>query len=341
MSASIINSVSPEGEISFARRAYIKQVRELWTLREQARVRQVERDFLRHLQRIVSDAVESLLDQDELELGEAEEPLYEYQENVVPEMRRYRECPSVVMEEVRALAQRHQVQSLLRFFTEPRADAPSMVRSASWGSELAEARFVTGALESEFRHQLEHITLNRESLQNVYRRRQVEARNATEEEVAVGQRTIQAEVERIERDEQERESTWSVPSRGSEFWDRKLFCQLRKVEEEVAQLRNAVAAGFDIQLDIQRAIRQEVASAIHSGTGKDHGPDLVAGPSRKTLKSGRCTVCLESSIDSLLYTCGHMCTCSACGRGLLANGQKCPICRAPVRDVVRCFSVSD
>mmetsp|Transcript_34940 Transcript_34940/g.138314 ORF Transcript_34940/g.138314 Transcript_34940/m.138314 type:complete len:131 (-) Transcript_34940:2918-3310(-) len=110
MSASIMNSVSPEGEISFARRAHIKQVRELWTLREQARVRQVERDFLRDLQGIVSDAVESLLEADELDLPEVEEPLYEYQENMGPEMRRYRESPSVVMEEVRALAQRHQVQ---------------------------------------------------------------------------------------------------------------------------------------------------------------------------------------------------------------------------------------
>mmetsp|Transcript_34942 Transcript_34942/g.138331 ORF Transcript_34942/g.138331 Transcript_34942/m.138331 type:complete len:129 (-) Transcript_34942:2918-3304(-) len=76
----------------------------------QARVRQVERDFLRDLQGIVSDAVESLLEADELDLPEVEEPLYEYQENMGPEMRRYRESPSVVMEEVRALAQRHQVQ---------------------------------------------------------------------------------------------------------------------------------------------------------------------------------------------------------------------------------------
>ncbi|CDF35804.1 unnamed protein product [Chondrus crispus] len=121
-----------------------------------------------------------------------------------------------------------------------------------------------------------------------------------------------------------------------------------------------MAASFDLQLDIQRSIRQEVAAAM-SSAGKGMGGGVVQetssactdmeteGATRVLRKertarpvvAGVCTVCLEARIDSLLYGCGHMCTCSMCGRQLIASGQACPICRAPVRDVVRAFMVTE
>ncbi|KAG2301851.1 hypothetical protein Bca52824_030502 [Brassica carinata] len=52
---------------------------------------------------------------------------------------------------------------------------------------------------------------------------------------------------------------------------------------------------------------------------------------------GNCSVCLEKPIDSLLYRCGHMCTCLKCGHELLWSTKKCPICMAPIIDVVRAF----
>ena len=50
-----------------------------------------------------------------------------------------------------------------------------------------------------------------------------------------------------------------------------------------------------------------------------------------------CIVCYEKPVNSVLYTCGHMCMCYECalqqwrGRG----GGQCPICRAQIRDVIR------
>ncbi|CAH8296246.1 unnamed protein product [Eruca vesicaria subsp. sativa] len=50
-----------------------------------------------------------------------------------------------------------------------------------------------------------------------------------------------------------------------------------------------------------------------------------------------CFVCFDKPIDSLLYRCGHMCTCLKCGHELLWSTKKCPICMAPIIDVVRAF----
>uniref|UniRef100_A0A2P2HZT2 Protein neuralized n=2 Tax=Hirondellea gigas TaxID=1518452 RepID=A0A2P2HZT2_9CRUS len=52
-----------------------------------------------------------------------------------------------------------------------------------------------------------------------------------------------------------------------------------------------------------------------------------------------CSVCYEKAVDSVLYSCGHMCMCYQCalqqwrGRG----GGMCPICRAVIKDVIRTY----
>ena len=55
--------------------------------------------------------------------------------------------------------------------------------------------------------------------------------------------------------------------------------------------------------------------------------------------SSECTICYEKCVDCVIYTCGHMCMCYECalqqwrGRG----GGFCPICRLPIRDVIKTF----
>ncbi|XP_047346684.1 protein neuralized isoform X2 [Vespa velutina] len=52
-----------------------------------------------------------------------------------------------------------------------------------------------------------------------------------------------------------------------------------------------------------------------------------------------CSICYERSIDSVLYMCGHMCMCYPCAiqqwRG--KGGGHCPLCRAPIKDVIRIY----
>lgn len=56
-------------------------------------------------------------------------------------------------------------------------------------------------------------------------------------------------------------------------------------------------------------------------------------------ESSECSVCYERQVDSVLYSCGHMCMCYTCalqqwrGRG----GGVCPICRAVIKDVIRTY----
>ncbi|KAK9058074.1 hypothetical protein SSX86_022914 [Deinandra increscens subsp. villosa] len=44
-----------------------------------------------------------------------------------------------------------------------------------------------------------------------------------------------------------------------------------------------------------------------------------------------CSICYDTQVDSLLYRYGHMCTCFKCA-------LECPICEAPIVDVVTCES---
>ena len=56
------------------------------------------------------------------------------------------------------------------------------------------------------------------------------------------------------------------------------------------------------------------------------------------IDSGNCVICSEAGIDSVVYRCGHMCVCMPCGLELKAQALKCPICRAPITDVIRAYS---
>lgn len=46
---------------------------------------------------------------------------------------------------------------------------------------------------------------------------------------------------------------------------------MASLREQVAELQNMVKVSFDLQLDLQRAIRQEVAAALSNANGKNQG----------------------------------------------------------------------
>uniref|UniRef100_G3TSY9 E3 ubiquitin-protein ligase NEURL1B n=1 Tax=Loxodonta africana TaxID=9785 RepID=G3TSY9_LOXAF len=55
-------------------------------------------------------------------------------------------------------------------------------------------------------------------------------------------------------------------------------------------------------------------------------------------KSGECTVCFDGDVDTVIYTCGHMCLCHSCGLRLKRQARACcPICRRPIKDVIKIY----
>ncbi|CAH2078465.1 unnamed protein product [Thlaspi arvense] len=105
--------------------------------------------------------------------------------------------------------------------------------------------------------------------------------------------------------------------------------QMEQLQREVLELRNSVKSCVEMQLHFQKSLTQDHS---RSGSSAEQRVDTNKDPLKR-----KCCVCLELPVDSLLYRCGHMCTCLKCAHELQWSSKKCPICMAPIVDVVRAF----
>ncbi|XP_043193142.1 protein neuralized-like isoform X2 [Amphibalanus amphitrite] len=81
--------------------------------------------------------------------------------------------------------------------------------------------------------------------------------------------------------------------------------------------------------------------------GSEHSLPVPARPSQplppppaelQPAAAADCAVCFERASDAALYSCGHVCMCYCCAVQWKARGGAvCPICRAPIRDVIRLY----
>ncbi|KAM7524756.1 hypothetical protein LguiA_014658 [Lonicera macranthoides] len=134
------------------------------------------------------------------------------------------------------------------------------------------------------------------------------------------------------RDVQQCTSFMNSPSIDMEFiYD--LRGHMEQLHQEMFEIRKSLKSCINMQVKLQRSIKQEVASAVKRSVRKE-GKESA----RKTTRKGRCCVCNEKRIDSLLYRCGHMCTCFKCAHDLQMSTGKCPVCEAPILDVVRPYA---
>ncbi|KAG8073087.1 hypothetical protein GUJ93_ZPchr0006g41832 [Zizania palustris] len=139
---------------------------------------------------------------------------------------------------------------------------------------------------------------------------------------------------------------WSQQTvRNSEFeWDgiHALRDDLTGLERGMTSMQQMLEACMEMQMELQRSIKQEVSAALnHSAAvpaaqGQGMSED---GSQWKLATKGTCCVCCDRQIDSLLYRCGHMCTCSKCASELLHGVGKCPLCRAPIVEVIRAYCI--
>ncbi|XP_052224962.1 baculoviral IAP repeat-containing protein 7-like [Dreissena polymorpha] len=110
--------------------------------------------------------------------------------------------------------------------------------------------------------------------------------------------------------------------------------EISALKAQLLEMKNMMKNSFDLQMDIQMSIRQIVAAGIAAASGIL--PTATAALSRP-VNDTHCLICLDNHSNSVLYQCGHMCVCFPCGRHLMDRGAKCPVCRAPIRDIIRAY----
>ncbi|XP_047970209.1 uncharacterized protein LOC125213608 [Salvia hispanica] len=121
-----------------------------------------------------------------------------------------------------------------------------------------------------------------------------------------------------------------------------LRADMAKLQQRLNNMQGMLEQCMDMQIELQRSVRQEVSAALNrsfttKGTSKRTPPHDES--QLDCVRKGICCLCHDTNIDTLLYRCGHMCTCSKCADKLIQDTRKCPMCRAPVVEAVRAYFI--
>ncbi|KAK9690050.1 hypothetical protein RND81_09G101100 [Saponaria officinalis] len=121
-----------------------------------------------------------------------------------------------------------------------------------------------------------------------------------------------------------------------------LRIDMARLHHRFSNMQRMLEACMDMQLELQRSVRQEVSAALNRSINPSEFVESVLPKDSlkwDSVKKGVCCICSNTNIDSLLYRCGHMCTCTKCADILVQGNGKCPMCQAPVIEVIRAYFI--
>ena len=105
----------------------------------------------------------------------------------------------------------------------------------------------------------------------------------------------------------------SRPTRPASRVDGRLLLELESAYSVIEKQRRGLSDAFDVISNQKRELQKERDATKWSAT--------------------ECVICMDSSIDAILWPCAHACVCHDCG----ARVKACPMCRKPVRTCARIF----
>nr|GMD15943.1 uncharacterized protein LOC109176729 [Ipomoea batatas] len=197
--------------------------------------------------------------------------------------------------------------------------------------ELLSRRRVSNLLQSGFRERLDRVIQS-------YVERQVQASLDWEMD-------DEGEINDIER------NNFSPDSLSQTLWDseweiiNELRTDMDRLRQQMNNMQKMLETCLDMQIELQHSVQNEVFAALnHYAVSEDENAAsednlLKDEPKWDNVRKGICCLCCTSSIDSLLYRCGHMCTCSKCAEKLVQEHGKCPMCKAPVAEMIQAYFI--
>ncbi|XP_069100746.1 E3 ubiquitin-protein ligase NEURL1B [Pleurodeles waltl] len=96
----------------------------------------------------------------------------------------------------------------------------------------------------------------------------------------------------------------------------------------------------DMGLSVNRSSSASESSLVTAPSSPLSPPvsPVFAPPEPLGTKNSECTICFDGDVDTVIYTCGHMCLCNTCGLKLKKQMNACcPICRRVIKDVIKIY----
>jgi hypothetical protein len=81
--------------------------------------------------------------------------------------------------------------------------------------------------------------------------------------------------------------------------------EIKELKNEMKELKSMLKLTFELQLDMQRSLKQEISALISNTLQNGHSSSLIS--STRPSAEGMCIICSETQVDTVLYQCGHMC----------------------------------